>query len=735
MSDESGSKEQLQREVEQLRQRVTELEALEEERKQTEDILRDGLNRLKESLLGPGSLPEKMKRITDGVVDIQGADFARIWLMKPGDRCDSGCTHAELTEGPRVCRDRKRCLHLVASSGRYTHTDGTHGRIPFGSCKIGRVAAAEERGFLTNDVTHDPLIHDRDWARELGLKSFFGYRLVSREGAPIGVIALFSKQTLSPGDGALLETIASAVSEIVQVGESLEALRKSEERHRRFADNMPDMVYEICLDGSVIYANRAASDRLGISLDKLGTITIVDLLDGESLERAVLDMQRIFESKERLSDMQYNLRTVAGEIVPVETHAILLEVEGEQPTVLGIARDITERKQAEEETAALLEQLQQSQKMEAIGRLAGGVAHDINNMLSGIIGYATLAQMDLEPGDPRSEDTGEILTICKSARELTGNLLGFARKDKYLKEYFDLNDSVRRVREILKHSISKKIEIETQLAENLPGVEGDSSQLDQVLMNLCINAADAMEDGGTLTIRTREFILDETGRSGIWDLEAGKYVELSVVDDGAGMAQDILDRVFEPFFTTRPKGQGTGLGLSMVYGTVKNHGGTVSLGSEPGRGTTVVVLLPALGPDSDLATQESGKQEAPTMGEGTILLVDDEDMVRRSTARVLERIGYRVLQAGDGKEALEIFRERSDDIALVLLDMAMPVMSGPETFIQFKKLNPAVRVLFFSGFSADDMASSLMAEGAVGFIQKPFLLDKLADEVAKALAT
>jgi PAS domain S-box-containing protein len=454
------------------------------------------------------------------------------------------------------------------------------------------------------------------------------------------------------------------------------------------------------------------------------------------------DVQNVHDEMPKLFDKnlhayEYRFRVRDGTYIWVRDEMkLVLDGQGNPAEIIGFWSDISQYRRDEQRRLSLEAQLLQSQKIEAIGRLAGGVAHDFNNMLAGIMGYASLVQMKLEPGDPRAKDTGEILTICKRARDLTGDLLGFARKGKFRKERINLNESVRNVRKLLKRTISKKIRIEIQLAEVLSRLEGDPSQIEQVLMNLCINSADAMNDGGQLTISTREFFLDEVGRSGAWDLEPGRYVELLVSDDGTGMAPEILKSAFEPFFTTKPQGEGTGLGLSMVYGTIKNHGGSISLESEPGQGTMVLILLPALEPaDGDEAQASDQQPVAARSGQGTILLVDDEEIVRNTTARLLESMGYQVVMAGDGEEAVKIYQEEQDEIALVLLDVAMPGMDGPETFHKLREINPAVRGLLFSGYSADAAANQLVDEGAVGFIQKPFMADQLADAVAKALDT
>jgi CheY-like chemotaxis protein len=370
--------------------------------------------------------------------------------------------------------------------------------------------------------------------------------------------------------------------------------------------------------------------------------------------------------------------------------------------------------------------------MEAIGRLAGGVAHDMNNMLAAIMSFASAIQEDIDPGSHLQQDLRDILKACQRGRALTQNLLGVARKGTYRRERFSLNDAVDELAELLKRTISKRIEVRKVQYANLPEIEGDPNQIQQALINLSLNAADAMEGEGTLTFTTKLVDLDVDVLKSTPDLTAGVYVELQISDTGAGMDAETLQHAFEPFFTTKPTGEGTGLGLSMVYGTIKNHRGRVFIDSQPDEGTTVTIQLPGL--LSLPTSREARPQEARTRaarGAGTVLLVDDEELVRKSGKRLLEQLGYRVFLAENGTEALDLYRQLKDQIDFVLLDLIMPVMDGHELYLKLKELEPSVKVIFCSGFTQDEGASSLIAAPDTRFIRKPFDVEQLASELAK----
>ncbi len=518
-----------------------------------------------------------------------------------------------------------------------------------------------------------------------------------------------------------------------------EALRESERRYRLVAENISDVIWYMNQELNLTYISPSITRQRGFSPEQALSFSVDEIIPFEALSLA----KRVFQGeahKKRNSTVEMLPKTFElqapcqdGSLIWVETTITIVSDEHEEPVgILGVSRDITGRKHAEIARINAEQQLLQSQKMEAIGRLAGGVAHDINNILGAIMTTASMIRLEAIETEQDPENAKTILLACKKGCDLTRNILGFARKGKYVKTAVRLNSVIRGVESLLKRTISKRIKINTRMEDELRLIEADSSQIEHALMNVCINAADAMQNGGTLTIATDNVELlgrrhDGTG------LPPGDYVRLSVTDTGVGMDKPTLDKVFEPFFTTKPKGEGTGLGLSMVYGVIENHQGTVTIDSQPQRGTTVTFFIPSIASQArSLPTRDSILPPSET-GQGGILIIDDEEMIRRSQQRVLEKLGYTVLVAENGKEALEIYREHKSEIGLVILDQIMPVMDGFETFPRLRSINPQVKVLLCSGYAKDEKIDALLENGASGFLQKPFDLSVLSEEVANAM--
>ncbi len=500
---------------------------------------------------------------------------------------------------------------------------------------------------------------------------------------------------------------------------------------------MSDALLLVDSIGKVISANNAAERLLRYNKDELnGRPLSVVLPQSGTLPWIERVTSGELDGIENLKELETTFVAKDGLEIPISLAGNILR--DERNTFRGlllIGRDITSRKQAENEKELLEEQFRQSQKMEAIGRLAGGVAHDMNNVLGAIMAAASLLRDDLGEEGDQTEDVTTILAACSRGRDLTRNLLGFARKGRYVRERVSLNHIVREVEALLKRTIPKKITVETSLKPELGDIECDASQIQHAIMNICINAIDAMRDRGRLVIKTENAAPDRSSypmvESRADDGEPPRLVEVTVSDTGMGIDSETLPKVFEPFFTTKPKGKGTGLGLSMAYGVVKNHGGTISIESQPDHGTSVVIRLPALADqrtNETMSLPEPARAAQQSLG---ILIVDDEEMVLTSTERLLRKLGHRVLVAASGEQALEIYRDNKRHISLVLLDLIMPGMDGAETFGRLKSIDPNVNVLLCSGYSRDDKVEKLLSRGALGFMHKPFDLQAIADNVAK----
>jgi signal transduction histidine kinase/CheY-like chemotaxis protein len=414
-----------------------------------------------------------------------------------------------------------------------------------------------------------------------------------------------------------------------------------------------------------------------------------------------------------------------GSKVALELSFALMEDQDGKPIGFrGVLRDVSERKKAEEEKRKLETQLQQAQKMESIGTLAGGIAHDFNNILMGIQGNASLMLLKIDSGHPNYEKIKNIEKYVQNGTELTKQLLGFARRGKYHVTASDINEIIEKSSSMFGRT-KKEIQIHTNLADGTWTVAVDRGQIDQALLNLYVNAWQAMPEGGDLYLHTENVFLD---RSYVkpYKVEPGKYVKITVSDTGVGIDKETKVRIFEPFFTTKEMGRGTGLGLASVYGIIKNHGGYINVYSEKAQGTTFTIYLPA----SEMEVVEEKEVAASFVkGTGTILLIDDEKMIIDVGRELLTELGYEVIPAMSGQEAIDRYKKDQDKIDLVIMDMIMPGMGGGETFDRLKGINSAIKVLLSSGYSINGQATKILQRGCDGFIQKPFTMNQLSQKI------
>jgi len=413
----------------------------------------------------------------------------------------------------------------------------------------------------------------------------------------------------------------------------------------------------------------------------------------------------------------------------------VLDDDGRVAYIVEHLRDVTDLKEAQERVIATEHRLAHGQKMEAVGQLAGGIAHDFNNQLAGIMGYADLLRMELE-SQPRLLELAEnVLQGARRSADLTAQLLAFARRGKYQEVDLDMHRLIFEVVSMLGHTIDKRIRIERGLAAQPFFIRGDPTQIQNTLLNLALNARDAMPDGGELRFETRNVSLSsDDWEGGPFEIESGPFLQVSVSDTGIGISPEVQERMFEPFFTTKPEGKGTGMGLAAVYGTIRHHRGALRVVSQQGRGSRFDLFFPSLADVVDCSSDHpnGGQRSKPRRH---VLLVDDDAVVRTATRRILERSGHVVTSCENGREAVEAFRAGWSSIDVVLLDMIMPEMDGYSTFEALREVDSNVVVLLFSGFSADDRVQALLDRGAAGFLPKPFSVRELLRRLEAALAS
>ncbi len=554
------------------------------------------------------------------------------------------------------------------------------------------------------------------WSGETALRDRHG------RGIPVSLVILAHKT--SSGSVEYLSTVARDISDRKRAEESL---REAEEKYRSIFENAVEGIFQSTLSGDFITANPAMARILGYE-------SPLELLESTRDKERQLhvdpvrrtEMMRLLELDGKLEGVEISLfRKDGSKLLVSESARAIRGVNGRVLYYQGIIEDISERKDLEH-------QLLQAQKMEAVGRLAGGVAHDFNNLLTAIIGYGQLSLANVAVGDPTHTNIQEIIAAGERAASLTRQLLTFSRKQVLQPAIVDLNRTISETRRMLQRLIGEDINIVNLTDPALGRVRADPGQIEQVILNLAINARDAMPDGGRLTIETHNDEVDEAYACAHPGVAPGPYVVLTVTDTGCGMDADVKSHIFEPFFTTKEAGKGTGLGLSTVYGIVKQSFGDLVVFSEPGMGTSFKIYLPRL-VDSSVPEVRSPGDDSIPRGSETILLTEDEQIVREVASHVLRELGYTVLETSGGKEALVVARQYIGKIDLLLTDVVMPVMSGNELAGRIKAIRPDIKVLFCSGYTDDAIVHLGVLDHTIAFLQKPFAPSSLARKVREVL--
>jgi two-component system, cell cycle sensor histidine kinase and response regulator CckA len=505
-----------------------------------------------------------------------------------------------------------------------------------------------------------------------------------------------------------------------------QAVRESEARYRDLFDNASDLVCATAPDGTFRYVNRAWHHTIGYTDADLAGRSFLELVHPDSRDRYLRVVGRVLAG-ETVNHVELVMVTRSGAAVTVEGNISATKGDSAAVTLRGIYREVTERKRIEE-------QLRRAERMQAAGRLAGGVAHEVNNMMTGVLGFSEFLLNSLGNDDARRIEVQEIIKAGSRAADVTRQLLAFTRQQLLRPEVLELNQALSSCEKLLRRSLGEDHRLELQLAPDTGRIQADRGQLEQVLINLVLNARDAMTGPGRVTISTERVSLDQAyvQRHDEVDIVPGDYVRLTVSDTGCGMTAEVQPRIFEPFFTTKAIGQGTGLGLSTVYGIVKQSGGFIWVYSEPGVGTAFKMYFPRLMADETQAVTPAGSSRT-SGGSETILVVEDEDMVRALACRALRERGYQVLEAHHGNEALEQVQQRRGPIDLVISDVVMPQLGGRELGQRLALLLPGLPVLYMSGYTGEDVIQRGLLDPGVPFQQKPFTPESLARKVREML--
>ena len=661
-----------------------------------------GLARLSGFIASSLDLDRVLREIARAAAQLMGAPAVGLWVADEPTR----------TLEPRAFSDEG----LAATYGRP--------RIPFGEGLPGWVAA-HRQAVLVPDVFADGRILAVDWFRQHGFRSAYVVPIVLQD-ALLGVLALNGPAPfdLDPEDQELLESFVDQAALAIRNARLYEEARRARDFLRSIAEHSPAGIVTTDVRGRVTYWSPRAEELLGYRADEVLGRRVAELQrGGREAARALMARLR---AEDRIREHEAEILARDGRWVECRfSLALLRDSAGAEIGTLAILEDTSERKRLEA-------QLRQAQKMEAVGRLAGGIAHDFNNLLAVIMGHSDLIRSVLRKGDPRAHDVEQIRRAAERAATLTRQLLAFSRRQFLQPQVIDVNSLVGNLATMLRRLIGEDIQLELRLDPDAGRVSADPGQLEQVIMNLTVNARDAMPRGGRVVLETAPVVLDQAFVAAHPGSTAGAHVRLSIHDTGCGMGPDVLAHLFEPFFTTKEPGRGTGLGLSTVYGIVKQHRGYIDVTSEPGQGSSFGVYLPRVEARPALGRASPRERLRPGARE-TVLFVEDEVALRDLMQQVLAKGGYTVLAAGDGVEALAAVEGHSGPIDLVVTDVIMPRMNGPELATRLRVRDPGVRLLYVSGYTADQLRAQIDIGADATLLLKPFTSDGLLRKVREVL--
>jgi PAS domain S-box-containing protein len=672
---------------------------------------------------------------------------AWLWILSRGKVVEWGedglpirmvGTHTDITELKRVKEEQERFFQLSADLLCIAGFDGYFKLISPSWVQTLGWSLEELKARPFTDFVHPDDRRSTDGARR---ELADGHRVQSFENryeTRNGDYRWLSWHSLASLDEGLVYAVARDVTEQKKAEEEV---RRQRDFAQRIIDTSPSVIYVHDLfENKTIFTNRQVEELLGYSPPEVRRIAarwFMSIMHPEDLPRAEEHLQRLSQSREgEILEVEYRLRDKADQWHWFTSRDTVFTrtADGRVRQIVGSAQDITDRRRADQERQRLEAQVRHVQKLESLGVLAGGIAHDFNNLLMGIMGNADLAMMELPSVSPVRRNLEEIQKASSRAADLCRQMLAYSGKGRFVLDHVNLSEVIKEMANLLQISVTKNAALRYQFATDLPRIEADVTQMRQIIMNLTINASEAMGDqSGVITISTgavecsrsyfRDAYIDES-------LPEGLYVYLEVADTGCGMDEATRLKMFDPFFTT--KFTGRGLGLAAVLGIVRGHQGTIKVHSQPGKGTTFRVLFPAIAQQGAIKTEASADGR-PWRSAGTVLLVDDEETVRTVGSQMLEKLGFHVLAARDGIEAIQIFRLRSQDIACVILDLTMPRMGGEETLRHLRQIRPSVPVIMSSGYNEQEVTQRFVDKGLAGFIQKPYDFQALRDALGKTI--